>query len=219
MTVNSGAVGVFVGAQNAGSHQLAAVLHAGESMSLAGGGADQLISVQSEQLFTVTIAISGTPPPTTTTPPTTTVPPQPACTDPVTCGVVDSKQARWRCVLSGCTAPDWTGAVIDWPSWAAYSTNNRAGTSGRKAFDTNGVELFPYMGPWADGCEITAVSGLVVVIEWERGTNVWRGTYVQPGQTHVIDLISPENNVIIETEDAGPNFKISLSNCDPQPLP
>jgi hypothetical protein len=75
------------------------------------------------------------------------------------------------------------------------------------------------MGPWADGCEVTAVSGLVLIIEWERGRDIWRETYLDPGQSYTIDLIGPENGALIETTNFGDNFRVSLDNCTPQQLP
>jgi len=73
------------------------------------------------------------------------------------------------------------------------------------------------MGSWANGCEVTAVSGVVVIIEWERGSNVWRSTSLQPGQTHTIQLTSPENGAMIETDDGHVGgFSVSLQNCTPQ---
>ena len=75
------------------------------------------------------------------------------------------------------------------------------------------------MGAWADGCEVTAVSGLVLIIEWERGTDQWRETYLDPGESHVIDLVSPEDGAMIETAEGWPAFSITLRNCTPQPLP
>ncbi|MEZ4592548.1 MAG: hypothetical protein R3D55_15600 [Chloroflexota bacterium] len=77
------------------------------------------------------------------------------------------------------------------------------------------------MGAWANGCQVTAVSGLVLIIEWERGTDVWREIYLQPGQSHTISLTPPENGAMIETIDGvspAIDFSVQLSNCNPQPL-
>jgi hypothetical protein len=131
---------------------------------------------------------------------------------------VDSVLARWRCNTPGCNWPDWEGAVVTWPAWAAYSTNNRVGYNSREVYSTTGELLHPYMGAWADGCAVTAVSGLVLIIEWQRGTDVWRETYLDPGETHVIDLVHPEDGAMIETSDFGDNFRVSLANCTPQPI-
>ncbi len=108
--------------------------------------------------------------------------------------------------------------MIDWPEWSAYSTNIRTGYNSREVYSTSGQLLHPYMGSWADGCEVTAVSGLVLIIEWERGRDVWRETYLSPGQTHTINLVGTENNAMIETSNYGGNFRVSLANCEPQPL-
>jgi hypothetical protein len=133
--------------------------------------------------------------------------------------VVDAVSVRWRCDEPGCGYDDWLGAAVVWPSWAAYSTNIRAGYNSRRTFDEVGNEVFPYMGAWADGCEVTAVEGITLIIEWERGSETWRETYLQPGDTYVIDLVGNENNAMIETIDGYPPFSVSLENCDPQPLP
>jgi hypothetical protein len=75
------------------------------------------------------------------------------------------------------------------------------------------------MGSWADGCEVTAESGTILIIEWQRGTDVWLSTYVQPGETYVIDLISSEDGALIESNDSSTEFSVSLENCTPQPVP
>jgi hypothetical protein len=74
------------------------------------------------------------------------------------------------------------------------------------------------MGAWAQGCEVTGESGTVLIIEWQRGTDVWRETWLQPGQSHVIDLVPPEDGAMIETYDGSPGFSASLRNCTPQPI-
>jgi hypothetical protein len=136
----------------------------------------------------------------------------------MTCNPVDSIDARWRCAIPGCSSPDWTGAVVSWPSWAAYSTNIRAGYNSRVVYSTSGQMLYPYMGAWADGCRITPTSGQVLVIEWQRGTDVWRETYVNPGETYTIDLVGSENGAMLEANAWGGNFRVSISNCTPQPV-
>jgi hypothetical protein len=74
------------------------------------------------------------------------------------------------------------------------------------------------MGPWAQGCTVTVHSGVALIIEWQRGTDTWRETAVEAGQSHAIDLVSPEDNAMIETYDGYPNFSVTLDNCTPQPL-
>jgi hypothetical protein len=86
-------------------------------------------------------------------------------------------------------------------------------------YSADGQVLYPYMGAWADGCEVTAVTGRVLIIEWERGADVWRRTFVDPGETHVIDLVGSEDAAMIETEENGPAFSVTLRNCNPRPLP
>lgn len=148
-------------------------------------------------------------------------PPPPPCTDPLTCNPVSSIPAYWRCNTPGCTSVDWTGAVIVWPWWAAYESNNRAGENSRTVYAfADDRPLNAYMKEWADGCQITAVSGTVLIIEWERGTEVWRETYLNPGESHTIDLIPPENGVLIEGPDGVVDeFRVSLSNCTPPTVP
>jgi hypothetical protein len=125
----------------------------------------------------------------------------------------------WRCNVSDCFSDDWTGAVISWPSWAAYQSNARPGNLSRSVLSWNDTPLYPYMGAWADGCEVTGESGIARVIEWERGSGQWRDTWLYPGQLHVIRLVSPEDGALIDGYDASPGFSVSLRNCTPQPLP
>lgn len=148
-------------------------------------------------------------------------PPPPPCTDPLTCNPVTGIISRWRCNLPGCVSGDWFGAVIAWPWWAAYESNNRAGVNSRTVYTLdNSQVLNPYMKEWANGCQITAVSGTVLIIEWERGTETWRETYLNPGDTHTINLTSPENGVLIEgPDDVLEEFQVSLANCTPPPPP
>ena len=75
------------------------------------------------------------------------------------------------------------------------------------------------MGSWANGCKVTAQSGIVLIIEWQRGSEAWRETWLNPGETHVIQLTSPENGAMIESYDNAPQFSVTLQNCTPQPLP
>jgi hypothetical protein len=131
---------------------------------------------------------------------------------------IQSSLAFWHCDIPECVGSPWTSAVISWPSWAAYQSNNRSGNNSRSVFSYEGEPLYPYMGSWADGCEVTAVSGTVLIIEWQRGTDVWRETFLEPGQTHVIDLASPEDGAMIESFDGSPGFSVTLQNCNPQPL-
>ncbi len=75
------------------------------------------------------------------------------------------------------------------------------------------------MGAWADGCEVTAVSGLVLIIEWERGTDQWRETYLDPGESHVIDLVSPEDGAMIETAEGLARLQYHAAELHPAAPP
>ena len=176
-----------------------------------GLAAGEVVSVQGDQgsfVYTLT-APAATPTPTAT--PVT-------CVDPLTCNPVSSIPAFWRCNVEGCTDPDWPGSVVSWPSWAAYSANARTGNQSRTVYSDQGEALYPYMGPWADGCQVTVVSGTVAIIEWKRGTDVWRETFLTAGQTHTIALVGTEDGALIEGPST-PAFSVSLANCTPQNIP
>lgn len=142
------------------------------------------------------------------------------CYDPQTCDPVASYPANWVCDIPGCSDEPWVGAVIAWPSWSAYPNNARTGTLSRTVHERDSDEiLYPYMGPWANGCEVTAVLGTAVIIEWQRGTDTWTETKLEVGESHTITLVDPQDNAMIE----GPNniydqFRVSLSNCTPQDI-
>ncbi len=138
------------------------------------------------------------------------------CTDPTSCNPVNAIPAHWRCNAADCSGPDWIGGVIAWPSWSAYQNNARTGNNARIVYSANNQPLYPYMGSWADGCQVTAVSGVTLIIEWQRGTDTWRQTFLDPGQSHTIDLVSPEDGALIESPDGFTSFSVSLSNCTPQ---
>jgi hypothetical protein len=59
----------------------------------------------------------------------------------------------------------------------------------------------------------------VLIIEWLRGGDVWRETLMKPGEVHVIRLTSPEDGAMIESDEVGGIFSVSLGNCTPRPLP
>lgn len=145
---------------------------------------------------------------------------QTACTDPVSCDPVVAVPAVWRCnLMEECISGDWEGGVIAWPSWSAYQSNGRTGDNSRSVFSmVTGEALYPYMGSWADGCQITVVSGSILVIEWQRGTEVWRATPLYEGESYTIDLISPEDGAMIETQYGYIPFEVSLANCTPQDI-
>jgi hypothetical protein len=198
--VDSGTANLYVGLPYASSHYLLATVNAGGYYEVQGVAPGEVLSVQGSARFEYGITLPDAAP----------------IGDP---GDLHSIAATWRCNLPGCNALDWGGAVINWPSWAAYSSNARSGDSSRTVYSGNGEVLYPYMGSWANGCEVTAKSGTVLIIEWQRGTDVWRETYLAAGDTHTIHLTSPENGAMIETYNAGPAFSVELHNCTPHTLP
>jgi hypothetical protein len=205
--ITSGAAAVYAGFPQGASHRLLATISAGESYQVNGLAEGEVISVQGGSAFGYEVVLgNGTVPD----------PEDPPGQDP---NLMYSIPSLWVCNIPQCTTGAWTGQVINWPSWSAYSSNARAGDLSRSVYAAaDGTLLTPYMGSWANGCEITTHSGQALIIEWERGTDVWRETYVDAGETYVIQLASPENGVLIETNDFNGNFSISVSNCTPQPL-
>ncbi|HMG22984.1 MAG TPA: hypothetical protein VK607_16730 [Kofleriaceae bacterium] len=202
LSIEAGVASVYAGRPGDDSHRLIASVAAGGSLHVTGLAAGEVLSVQSDAAFTARAVL---PPPG----------------DPGDPGgpVVESTQAFWRCNIPECSGADWTGAVIAWPAWAAYQNNARTGDQSRSVFAADGTPLYPYMGAWAQGCEVTCVTGTVLIIEWQRGTDTWRATWLDPGQSHTIALVAPEDGAMIETYDGSPGFSASLRNCTPQPLP
>jgi hypothetical protein len=199
VTVDTGTASVFAGAPGAGSHRLLATLSAGQSYTAAGIAQAEGLSVQADDPFTYHATVG----------PLVSLPE----------GAYKSVYALWQCNIEHCSGPPWTGAVIDWPSWAAYQSNGRSGNESRSVFTAEGTPLYPYMGSWANGCKVTARTGNVLIIEWERGRENWREIWLNPGESHTITLTAPENNAMIEAEDNSPGFTVDLENCTPQPLP
>lgn len=181
-------------------------LHAGDSFHVTGVGFGEVLGVQSDTPFTYHLVL----------PPDSTGG-LPGPSGPGT--VMHAVESLWRCNVPDCFSSDWTGAVISWPPATAYQSNARPGNLSRSVFTWDDTPLYPYMGPWANGCEITGVSGITRVIEWQRGTDHWRDTWLYPGQSHVIHLVPPENGALIEGFDGAPGFSASVRNCNPQPLP
>jgi hypothetical protein len=204
ITVVTGEATVYAGGSVAPYDRTVVTLGTGQSARISGLAADEVLSVETGTEFTFTFE-RGTPPPHT-----------PPCTDPLTCSEISSIRSRWVCNIPGCTSPDWIGGVISWPSWSAYESNARSGDQSRTVYAMTGEVLYPYMGAWASGCQVTALEGEVLIVEWQRSTNVWRSKILQPGQTHTIQLVSPEDNALIETPDTPTDFRISLANCTPQ---
>jgi hypothetical protein len=204
--IDTGTVDLIAGLPGDVWPRTLATLHAGDAFHVSGLGNGEVLSVQSDQPFTYRISL-----------PSVSDPPG----DPSSGGPGDVMQAfpsLWRCNVPECWSDDWTGATIAWPSWSAYPSNARPGNLSRSVFAWDDTPLYPYMGAWADGCEITGESGIARVIEWQRGTDRWRDTWLYPGQTHVIRLVPPEDGALIEGYDASPGFRVSVRNCTPQPL-
>jgi hypothetical protein len=206
VTVTRGTARIHAGPVDATSHRLLTSLVAGQSHRIANLYAGEVVSVQGNTSFTYTIerpaAAAAFP-----------------CSAPAGCGgVVESVPSRWRCNVSSCSGSEWVGHTVTWPAWAAYESNGRLGISSRTVYSTDGRILYPYMGAWADGCEVTAVTGKVLIIEWKRGAAVWRQRSLQPGETYVIDLVGSEDGAMIETADGAP-FSVTLNNCNPRPVP
>lgn len=199
ISVPSGSATAYAVRSDDLSYRVLGTIDSGHPLTLSGLIAGELVSVQSSEVFAYQVAVRE---------PVTLPPSQ---------GVVHSVPARWRCNSPDCVGDDWMSAVISWPAWAAYEDNVRAGSQSRTVYSTSGVLLYPYMGAWADGCEVTAVSGNVLIVEWQRGADLWRETWLTPGQTHTISLVAPEDGAMIETHDGwAPTFSVQLSNCTPQ---
>jgi hypothetical protein len=199
VTLREGSASLYAGTPGAPSHRVVASLAVGISYDVAGLSLGEVLSLQGGAAFRFDVVLPNAQPP----------PPPPA-------NAINSVTAFWRCDIEDCTSEDWVGQVINWPSWAAYPNNNRSGTMSRTVYSSNGGLLYPYMGSWANGCQVTAHSGTVLIIEWERGTDEWREIWLEPGQSHVISLHAPEDGAMIESN--GDPFSVSLANCTPQPL-
>jgi hypothetical protein len=202
--ITGGTASAYAGPPGAGSHRWLGDFEAGDTIQISGLAESEVLSVQSDGAFT----FEATLPP----------PPEDEPEDPDPGEMVHSVSAFWRCNTPGCVSSDWTGAVINWSSLVAHHTNARSGEQSRSVFDAGGSPLYPYMGAWAEGCKVTAVSGIVLVIEWERGTDTWRETWLEPGQSHTIHLTSPEDGAMIESHEGSTGFTAGLKNCTPQPL-
>ncbi|MFF1822142.1 discoidin domain-containing protein [Kribbella sp. NPDC058245] len=205
ITITSGSATVYAGPAD-GPHSSLAALSAGDSYTVSSSlSSSSLVSVQSGSPFEYTI-VPGTP-----------VPPTPACTDPTTCDPVSWVSARWRYAGTG-EDPDWYGGVVTWPVGTAYQGNGRSGYNARTVYSESGAPLYPYMGAWADGCTVHVVTGRVLIIEWKRGTDVWRETRMDAGETYTISLSGSEDGAMIETDNDLAPFTVSISNCTPKPL-
>ena len=204
--IDTGAADLIAGLPGDVWPRTLASLHAGDAFHVTGLGNGEVLSVQSDQPFTVRFRLPPASEPSS---------------DPSSGGPGETMQAPpalWRCNIPECWSDDWTGAAISWPASAAYQSNDRPGNLSRSVFAWDDTPLYPYMGAWADGCEITGESGIARVIEWQRGTGQWRDTWLYPGETHVIHLVPPEDGALIEGYDGSPGFRVTVRHCTPQPL-
>ncbi|WP_460661733.1 PKD domain-containing protein [Kribbella swartbergensis] len=207
ITVTSGSATVFSGPVG-DSHASLANLSAGQSYTVPTTlSGSSIVSVQSGSPFEYAFVPGPAVPPT-----------PPDCTDPTTCDPVSWVNARWRYAGTGENPGDWYGGVITWPVGTAYQGNGRSGDNARNVYSESGVPLYPYMGAWADGCTVRVVTGRVLIIEWERGTDEWRETRVNAGQAYTISLSGSEDGAMIETDNEVEPFTVSVSNCTPRPL-
>jgi hypothetical protein len=202
ISLRTGTATVYAGSPDDPSHRALANLTPGRPFRILGLTPRSIASVQSDSTFTFDIIFRG-------------VRYDPRPSD----GSVHAVPAFWRCDRPDCSGSDWTGMVIPWPAWAAYQSNARTGVNSRSVYSADGAPLYPYMGPWADGCKVTASFGKVLIVEWQRGTEVWRETYIKPGESHVITLRSLEDCALIESNETYPGFSVLLENCTPKPLP
>lgn len=202
ISITSGTAGAYAGRPGAESHRLLTSISPGGTYQVTGLVSGEVLSIQGGSTFKYSITLPDVPPGTGTGG-----------------SVIASKAARWRCNTPGCSSPDWVSHVIDWPSNTAYSTNARSGDQSRTVYTPGGQLMHPYMGTWANGCKVTVEDGTVIIIEWQRGTDQWRETWLFPGESYTINLVAPENGAMIESYDNSPGFEVKLSNCNAQPLP
>lgn len=195
--VHSGQATAFAGLPDSTTHRVLRTVIAGDSYTVSGLTYGEVFSVQAPSRFHYDFT------------------PVDPITPPSAGDVFTLLDAVWKCNWEGCAAPDWTGAVVSWPSWSAYQSNGRSGENSRSTYSVSGDPLYPYTGSWINGCAISVLSGDILVIEWERGTEYWRETWLWPGESYVIDLMAPQDSVIIE---GVPGSRIAIDNCDPQPL-
>ena len=183
-----------------GSHQVLGFLVEGGVFQVDGLDPSWVMSVQSPNTFTYTATSGATGPP------------------PLPPGAVVSLPVNFVCDYAGCTEADVPGDVIEWPSWSAHTSNGRAVPNTRAVFSLDDSPIHPYMGPWADGCSVTAETGPVVVTEWEHGSDSWRTTTLQDGETHTIALVGTEDSAMIAGDGPG-EIVVTLSGCVPEALP
>jgi len=203
LAIERGTARAYAGRPGDTEHRLLAKIAAGHTLHVEQLGEGEVLSLQADEPFVyrTTPALPARPEP---------APPR---------EVIQATRALWRCNTASCSGSDWTGAVVAWPEWAAYQSNGRhTADQSRSVFSPEGKPLYPYMGAWASGCKVTGESGTVQIIEWQRGADAWRSTWLQPGQSHVIKLVSPEDGAMIETYEGSPGFSVSLEGCTPKRL-
>jgi len=219
LTIVAGKVTVYAGAASAASHRTLATVAQGQSYQVVGLLADEVLSAQSDAGFRYRLVVADPRIPPPPPPPDAGPPPRDAGPPPPPGEVIHARRAQWRCnKVPGCFSDPWPGAVIPWPEWSARQSNGRPGNVSRSVFATDGTPLYPYMGAWAEGCEITAEAGTAVVVEWQHGAADWRRTVLHPRESHVIHLVPPENGALIEGDEGTRGFSVSLRNCTPQRL-
>ena len=209
VAIETGTATLHAGLPSAISHRVLATLKAGESFRISTVPSGEVVSVQSDAPFSYRATLHA-------------APDQPPPQRPPGGGpgrLARSIAARWRCnPVPGCFSDPWTGAVIAWPEWSANQSNGRPGNVSRSVFSVAGEPLYPYMGAWAEGCDVTAETGVVQVVEWQHGAEQWRSTVLKPGEWHVIHLVPPENGALIEAAEGVTSFSVTLRNCTPQQI-
>jgi hypothetical protein len=206
ITITRGVADVYAGRVDEAAHRVVATLSAGDSRRITKVHADEVVSVQSKARFEYRIEL-----PLRRSPP---LPRRPTCVGAASCVVLASRTAYWHCDTVTCSGEPWVGQAVSWAPWAAQASNGRSGNSSRTVHSDDGSVLYPYMGPWADGCLITALSGTVLIVEWRRGSDSWRETVLEPGETHTIDLVGAEDSALIESPGISP-FTVAVGNCAP----
>ena len=202
ITVTSGSATAFVDVPNGSLHNVVTTISAGGTYTFAAITSGQVLSLVGNAGFQYELTLGNFVP----------SPPPPAA------NVIQSTPTEWRCDFANCPG-NWYSHTIPWPSWSSYSDNARAGDKFRRTYGPNGDVIHPYMGSWAHGCRVTSVSGVVLIIEWQRGSETWRETYLDRNQTYTINLTPPFDGAMIESYDESPGFSVTLENCNPQPLP
>jgi hypothetical protein len=201
ITVKSGTATAFIDAPNSTLHNAITTISAGGTHTFTAISAGQVLSLVGNAEFAYELTMGAYVP--NPTPPT---------------NVILSTPTEWRCDFADCPG-NWYSHTIPWPSWSAYSDNARAGEKFRRTYGPNGEVIHPYMGSWANGCRVTSVSGVVLIIEWQRGSESWRETYLDRNQTYTINLTPPFDGAMIESYDESPGFSVTLENCAPQAVP